>query len=163
MQALSHPPFSDRVEDWLLPFWTQVPGSGRMWVAAVVLAVAFVALIVGTRLRQAIARPIRRSQVRTVGQVDTSWFTAHALDGLPEEAVRAAQQAPNEPSLDRLYAAWVLATHSPGTSAEWLERNLALPADAAHLIVKAAEERNRERAEHESQLGENRGRCGGRR
>ncbi|WP_209445480.1 hypothetical protein [Streptomyces roseochromogenus] len=112
--------------------------------AAVVLLVAFVALIVGTRVRQVHFRSLRRPRSRGAESVDASWFTAHTLDGFPEDAVRAAFKAQDAPSPDRLYAAWVLATHAHGMTAAWLERNLALPPQAAHLIVDAAEARHGE-------------------
>ncbi|MFF4762638.1 hypothetical protein [Streptomyces sp. NPDC001292] len=135
---------------YLLPVWTRLPAADRMGVAAAVLAVAFVALIVGTRVRRARSRPPRRPRARTAEPVDTSWFTAHTLDGFPEEAVRAGLRSPTAPSRERLYAAWVLATHTQGADAVWLEKNLALPAEAAHLIVDAAEARRREPSAREN-------------
>ncbi|WP_158073118.1 hypothetical protein [Streptomyces kebangsaanensis] len=44
--------------------------------------------------------------------------------------------------MDRVYAAWILATH--GADAAWLERHLDLPADLARLLVEAAGARCRE-------------------
>ncbi|MGW4046636.1 hypothetical protein [Streptomyces sp. NPDC004721] len=134
----------DRVVAYLLPVWTRLPAADRMGVAAAVLAAAFVALLVGTRVRRVRPRPFRRPRARAAEPVDTSWFTAHTLDGFPEEALRATLKTPAAPSRERLYAAWVLATHTQGTDAVWLEKNLALPADAAHLIAEAAEARRRE-------------------
>ncbi|WP_369395493.1 hypothetical protein AB5J72_40530 [Streptomyces sp. CG1] len=144
MWSLLGPDHVGRTVAFLPPVWTRIPAADRVGVAAVVLLVAFVALIVGTRLRQARFRSRRRPRVRGAESVDASWFTAHTLDGFPEDAVRAAFKAEDAPSPDRLYAAWVLATHAHGMSAVWLERNLALPAEAAHLIVEAAEARRRE-------------------
>ncbi|MFH8771957.1 hypothetical protein [Streptomyces sp. NPDC017958] len=144
MWILLHPDHVGRMVAFLPPVWTRIPAADRIGVAAVVLLVAFVALIVGTRVRQAHFPSFRRPQVRVAEPVDTSWFTAHTLDGFPEDAVRATFKDVDAPSLDRLYAAWVLATHAHGVSAVWLERNLDLPADAAHLIVEAAEARRRE-------------------
>ncbi|WP_189315314.1 hypothetical protein [Streptomyces brasiliensis] len=137
---------------FLPPVWTKIPAADRVGVAAVALAAAFVALVVGTRVRQVHFRPrlFKRPQVPTAESVDTSWFAPHSLDGFPEEVVHLNPRAPDAPSLDRLYAAWVLATHTPGLDARWLERNLALPADAAHLIVEAAESRHREPATREN-------------
>ncbi|MFB7596147.1 hypothetical protein [Streptomyces sp. NPDC056160] len=156
MRTLSSASYDGRMLAWLLPFWTKLPGTSRMGVAAVVLTVAFVSLIVGTRVRQAVRSVRPRSQARTAVPVDTSWFAAHTLDGFPEEAARAALNPANAPSRDRLYAAWVLATHTYGASAEWLEKNLAMPPDAAHLIVEAAEGRRWELAERESREGNGR-------
>ncbi|QHA09085.1 hypothetical protein GQF42_42950 [Streptomyces broussonetiae] len=143
----------------LPPLWTRLPLTDRVGVAALVLVVAFVALIVGTRVRQALVRPFRRCPGgQAVEPVDTSWFAAHTLDGFPEEAVRAALKASDTPSLDRLYAAWVLANHTCGMSAMWLERNLDLPADVAHLIVAASEEKRRAAEESPSLSGHDHGR-----
>ncbi|MGW3498206.1 hypothetical protein [Streptomyces sp. NPDC001020] len=125
------------------PFWKQIPGADRPGVAAAVLAVAFAVLVVGTRARQGRFRRLRGVRGKAAEPVDASWFTAHALDGFPEEAVRARLKAPDAPSADRLYAAWILAVH--GMDATWLERNLSLPADVAHLMVEAAEPRRRNR------------------
>ncbi|MEV5008650.1 hypothetical protein ACIQFZ_31175 [Streptomyces sp. NPDC093064] len=143
---LPYPHHGDRVVAYLLPVWTRLPAADRMGVAAAVLAAAFVALLVGTRLRRVRPRPLRRPRPQAAEPVDTSWFTAHTLDGFPEEALRATLKTPAAPSRERLYAAWVLATHTQGTDAVWLEKNLALPADAAHLIAEAAEARRRERS-----------------
>ncbi|MFF9605397.1 hypothetical protein ACF1GY_24375 [Streptomyces sp. NPDC014684] len=140
MENPSSPLSIDRTLAFLPPVWTRLPTSDRVGVAAVVLAGAFAALIIGVRVRQALDRPAkRRSRVRDEERSDASWFTADSLDGFPEDAVRARLKGPDAPSLDRLHAAWVLARHARGISAEWLERNLDLPADAAHLIVEASE------------------------
>ncbi|MFE7235616.1 hypothetical protein ACWCRF_07190 [Streptomyces sp. NPDC002405] len=146
---LPYPHHGDRLMAYLLPVWTRLPAADRMGVAAAVLAVAFM-LLVGTRVRRARPRPFRRPRARATEPVDTSWFTAHTLDGFPEEAVRAILKTPAAPSRERLYAAWVLATHTQGADAVWLEKNLALPADAAHLIAEAAEARRRELPARES-------------
>ncbi|MEU7383967.1 MULTISPECIES: hypothetical protein [unclassified Streptomyces] len=141
----------DRVVAYLLPVWTRLPAADRAGVAAAVLGAALVALIVGTRVRRGRCRPFRNPRARRAAEpVDTSWFTAHTLDGFPEEAVRATLGTPAAPSRERLYAAWVLATHTQGTDAVWLEKNLALPADAAHLITEAAEARRRELSAQEN-------------
>lgn len=140
MESPSSPLSVDRTLTFLPPVWTRLPTSDRVGVAAVVLAGAFAALILGVRVRQALDRPAkRRFRVRDEEMTDASWFTAHSLDGFPEEAVRTRLKGPDAPSLDRLRAAWVLARHARGISAAWLEKNLDLPADAAHLIVEASE------------------------
>ncbi|OIJ86769.1 hypothetical protein [Streptomyces monashensis] len=144
MWILLNPDHGGRTVAFLPPVWTRIPAADRIGVAAVVVLVAFVVLIVGTRARQAHFRSFRRPWGRGTEPVDASWFTPHTLDGFPEEAVRAAFKAEDAPSSDRLYAAWVLATHTHGVSAEWLGRNLALPVEAAHMIVDAAEARRRE-------------------
>ena len=142
MWILLHPHYSV-VALGLPPVWTKIPAADHPGVAAAVLAVAFVALVIGTRARQGRLRRFRKPRGRAAEPVDASWFTAHTLDGFPEEAVRARLTSPDAPSADRLYAAWVLAVH--GMDAEWLERNLSLPADVAHLIAEAAESRRRNR------------------
>ncbi|OIJ84748.1 hypothetical protein [Streptomyces colonosanans] len=129
------------------PVWTQFPVADRPGVAAAVLAAAFVALVVGTRARQGRFRRFRDARGKAAEPVDASWFTAHTLDGFPEEAVRARLRGPDAPSVDCLYAAWVLAVR--GMDAVWLEKNLSLPADVAHLIVEAAEPRRRNRESQE--------------
>ncbi|MCX4790603.1 MULTISPECIES: hypothetical protein [unclassified Streptomyces] len=150
MWILLHPHHVEHIVAFLPPVWTKVPVPGHRGVAAAVLAVAFAALVVGTWVRRARFRPFKHPQARTAELVDTSWFVPHALDGFPEEAVRAALETPDTPSLDRLYVAWVLATHTRGVDAAWLERNLALTADAAHLIVEVAESLREEPASQES-------------
>ncbi|MFF9122341.1 hypothetical protein ACF09J_03385 [Streptomyces sp. NPDC014889] len=148
---LPYPHHGDRVVAYLLPVWTRLPSAGRGGVAAAVLAVALVTLVVVTRVRRSRSGPLRHPRTRRpAGPVDTTWFTAHTLDGFPEEAVRATLRTPTAPSRERLYAAWVLATHTQGTDAVWLEKNLALPADAAHLITDAAEARRREMSARET-------------
>ncbi len=149
MRANPHVLPSGRMTEWLLPFWTQHPGTGHAWVAALVLTAALVTLSVGTVLRQSLARRGGRNPpARPAGPVGTTWFASHALDGFPEEAARAVSDAPNGPPIERMYAAWILATaQTPETSAAWLQRNLALPAHAARLIVEAAEEHRQAPAE----------------
>ncbi|MFF7140927.1 MULTISPECIES: hypothetical protein [Streptomyces] len=124
------------------PVWIRGPATAHPGPALLVLVVAVVALIVGTRMRQGRARRLRHAPGRAPAEsVDTSWFAAHTLDGFPEDAVRARLRTPGAPPVDRAYAAWILATH--GADAVWLERNLTLPADVARLIVEAAEARRR--------------------
>ena len=140
MRIPTHPNQGGHFQAFLLPIWARLPATDRVGVAAAVLAVAFVLLIVGVRVRQAFDRSAkRRPGALDAERIDPSWFTDHSLDGFPEDAARTILNGPGAPSPDRLYAAWVLARHHPGTSAAWLEKNLSLPADAAHLIVEAAE------------------------
>ncbi|WP_063750639.1 hypothetical protein [Streptomyces roseochromogenus] len=83
------------------------------------------------------ARQARRRPHETV---DDSWFTARTLDGFPKEAVRPYLLGKDAPSLNRLYTAWILATH--GEDAPWIERRLGLPADITRLLVDAARQRH---------------------
>lgn len=79
MGNLSYPHYDGLTVAFLSPVWTRLPAAARAGVAAAVLAVAFVALIVGTRVRQ----------VRAVEPVDTLWFVAH-----PWTASRERRSAP---------------------------------------------------------------------
>ncbi|MFE7590623.1 hypothetical protein ACFU6K_14585 [Kitasatospora sp. NPDC057512] len=63
-------------------------------------------------------------------------YSARALEGFPMEAVRPLLLAENAPQLGHLYSAWMLAR--AGRPAPWIARRLAIPPDAAHLLVDAA-------------------------
>ncbi|MEU8695651.1 hypothetical protein [Streptomyces sp. NPDC048665] len=78
----------------------------------------------------------RRARRRLHETVDDSWFTARTLDGFPMEAVRPYLLGKDAPGLNRLYTAWILATH--GEDAAWIERHLDLPADLTRLLVDTA-------------------------
>lgn len=143
MSILLHLGHGGRTVAFLPPVWTRMPAADRIGVAAVVMAAAFLALVVGTRVWQARLRPLGRGRDRSTEPVDSSWFTADTLDGFPADAVRAVCEEGDAPPSGRLYEAWVLAAHGTARSAVWLERNLDLPPDAARLIVEAAEARRR--------------------
>ncbi|MFF3517504.1 hypothetical protein [Streptomyces sp. NPDC002573] len=68
------------------------------------------------------------------------WFTAKSLEGFPMEAVRPFLLGPNAPSLNRLYTAWLLATH--GHDPAWIAHHIDLPPDVVHLLADAARQRN---------------------
>ncbi|MFE7975547.1 hypothetical protein [Streptomyces shenzhenensis] len=133
-QLLHSPHLAHDIALGLPPVW--VPATQHPGVAATVVAVASVALAAVTRLRQGRPRPGRPPHPPSAGPVDATWFTSHTLDGFPDDAVRIALEASDEISVDRLYAAWILALH--GVSAAWLTKNLDLPADAVRLIIDAA-------------------------
>ncbi|WP_051711566.1 hypothetical protein [Streptomyces sp. NRRL S-350] len=63
-------------------------------------------------------------------------YSARALEGFPMEAVRPLLLAGNAPQLGQLYSAWMLAR--AGRAAPWIARRLAIPLDAARLLVDAA-------------------------
>ncbi|WP_055492186.1 hypothetical protein [Streptomyces sp. TP-A0356] len=116
--------------------WAPVPAAERAGVAAAALAGVCVVFFLVMVVRSGRHRRVRTSRRQAAAPVETSWFSAHTLDGFPEEAVRARLGAPGAPPVERLYTAWILANH--GMDAVGLERRLSLPADLAHLIVDAA-------------------------
>ena len=59
-----------------------------------------------------------------------------ALEGFPMDEVRPFLLGPAAVDLNRLYGAWVLATH--GRDAVWIEQHLHLPTEAARLLTAAA-------------------------
>ncbi|MFE4974142.1 hypothetical protein ACFRAR_18785 [Kitasatospora sp. NPDC056651] len=67
---------------------------------------------------------------------DAQWFSARSLDGFPMEQVRPLLLSPGAPGLNRLYTAWVFATH--GHDPQWIARHLDLPTRTARLLVTAA-------------------------
>ncbi|WP_369393152.1 hypothetical protein AB5J72_40560 [Streptomyces sp. CG1] len=99
---------------------------------------AFVLVAAVWHVHRNAARQARRRLHETV---DDSWFTARTLDGFPMEAVRPYLLSEDAPGLNRLYTAWILATH--GEDAPWIERRLELPADLTRLLVDAARQRQR--------------------
>jgi hypothetical protein len=95
---------------------------------------AFILVAVLHHHRRAAARPAAQRLTETLSEAE--WFTARTLEGFPMEAVRPLLLGPNAPDLNRLYTAWVFATH--GNDAVWMERNLDLPGEMARLLVGAA-------------------------
>ncbi|MFI9359491.1 hypothetical protein ACIG5E_00275 [Kitasatospora sp. NPDC053057] len=67
---------------------------------------------------------------------DAQWFSARSLDGFPMEQVRPLLLSPGAPGLNRLYTAWVFATH--GHDPQWIAHHLDLPTPTARLLVTAA-------------------------
>ncbi|MFJ3221458.1 hypothetical protein ACIPLC_36765 [Kitasatospora sp. NPDC086801] len=70
-----------------------------------------------------------------------AWFTTPDIEDFPEEALRPLLPESDPPSMNRLYTAWVFATH--GHDAVWLERHFDLPGDLAHKLVEQARHRGR--------------------
>ncbi|MFD8781146.1 hypothetical protein [Kitasatospora sp. NPDC059599] len=86
-------------------------------------------------------RSARSAQAGTnaPGDDDTQWFTARSLEGFPMEQVRPLLLAPGAPGLNRLYTAWMFATH--GQDPQWIAHHLDLPTPTARLLVTAARNR----------------------
>ncbi|MER7765536.1 hypothetical protein [Kitasatospora sp. NPDC096140] len=80
-----------------------------------------------------------RATRRPPGEDDTQWFNARSLEGFPMEQVRPLLLAPGAPGLNRLYTAWMFATH--GHDPQWIAHHLDLPARTARLLVSAARDR----------------------
>jgi hypothetical protein len=95
-------------------------------------------LVVWSALARA-RRHRRRTQPAIDSAVDESWFTTHALEGFPMEAVRSWLLRPGAPSLNRLYLAWIMADH--GHDSEWITTHLALPKQLSRQLVDAARSR----------------------
>jgi hypothetical protein len=111
------------------------PGIGGALVGAA--AGAFILVAVLRYHRRAAAR--HAAQRLTEALSEDEWFTARTLEGFPMEAVRPLLLGPDAPDLNRLYTAWVFATH--GHDAAWIQRNLDLPDEMAHLLIDAAAKR----------------------
>ncbi|MEU4119106.1 hypothetical protein AB0F71_32015 [Kitasatospora sp. NPDC028055] len=63
------------------------------------------------------------------------------LDDFPMEQVRPLLLGPDAPGLNRLYTAWVFATH--GHDPQWIADHLGLPTPTARLLVTAARQQTR--------------------
>ncbi|MFE4513099.1 hypothetical protein ACFRMQ_02725 [Kitasatospora sp. NPDC056783] len=92
------------------------------------------ALLLATSRRRAGAAAAPAGAGRLGG--DAQWFSARSLDGFPMEQVRPLLLSPGAPGLNRLYTAWVFATH--GHDPQWIARQLDLPTRTARLLVTAA-------------------------
>ncbi|MDH6707326.1 hypothetical protein P3T27_004063 [Kitasatospora sp. MAA19] len=75
-------------------------------------------------------------------------YSARALADFPMDAVRPLLLAHQAPQLGQLYSAWMLAR--AGRPAPWIARRLAIPLDAAHLLVDAARARAATRPGHQA-------------
>jgi hypothetical protein len=115
------------------------PPHDRAFVAGAVVAAGSAALVVASAVVHARRnRPPTRPTLDDE-QVDESWFTAHAVEGFPMEAVRPWLLRADAPSLNRLYLAWILADH--GHDTEWITTHLDLPEPLVQLLVDAARAR----------------------
>ncbi|MET8630164.1 hypothetical protein ABZW30_41725 [Kitasatospora sp. NPDC004669] len=68
-----------------------------------------------------------------------AWFTAPTVADFPEDALRPLLPTTDPPSMNRLYTAWIFATH--GHDAVWLERHFDLTGDLARQLVEEAHRR----------------------
>ncbi|MEV7770913.1 hypothetical protein [Kitasatospora sp. NPDC086791] len=80
-----------------------------------------------------------RGRTTAPGDDDAQWFSARSLEGFPMEQVRPLLLAPGAPGLNRLYTAWMFATH--GHDPHWIAHHLDLPTPTARLLVTAARNR----------------------
>ncbi|WP_073809106.1 hypothetical protein [Kitasatospora sp. CB01950] len=107
------------------------PAGLRSFLGGVLLGSSTAGLVVALLL----ARTLHRTLALPAND-DTRWYTARTLDGFPMEQVRPLLLASGGPGLNRLYTAWVFATH--GHEAPWIARHLDLPVPTARLLVDAA-------------------------
>ena len=112
------------------------PRADRPIVAGALVGAA-AAFVVVTAVVHSHHRAQREARRQLTETVDESWFTPGALDSFPMDAIPPLLLKPDAPSLNRLYTAWIFATHGHDTA--WLEHNLDLPADLARLMADAAD------------------------
>ncbi|MBX7555372.1 hypothetical protein ABZX95_46525 [Streptomyces sp. NPDC004232] len=112
------------------------PARDRPIVSGALMGAGTAAFVLVAAVWHSHRNAARRARRRLHETVDDSWFTARTLDGFPMEAVRPYLLAKDAPGLNRLYMAWILATH--GEDAAWIERHLDLPADLTRLLVDTA-------------------------
>ncbi|MGW2318575.1 hypothetical protein [Streptomyces sp. NPDC001680] len=117
------------------------PARDRPIVSGALMGAGTAAFVLVAAVWHAHRDTARQAHRRLHETVDDSWFTARTLEGFPMEAVRPYLLGRDAPSLNRLYTAWILATH--GEDAPRIERHLDLPADITHLLVDAARQRQR--------------------
>ncbi|MFF3153262.1 hypothetical protein [Streptomyces sp. NPDC057910] len=111
-----------------------VPAPDRPLVSGVLLGAGAAIFLLAATVLHRHRTAARRARQQLIDSGD--WFTARTLEGFPMEAIRPHLLGPDAPSLNRLYTAWVLATH--GHSAAWIQRNLDLPSGLVRLLVDAA-------------------------
>lgn len=118
------------------------PAPLRLFLSGVLIGASVVGLLLALLLahsRQRAGRPTadRAAAVAVAaGDDDTQWFSARSLEGFPMEQVRPLLLGPDAPGLNRLYTAWVFATH--GHDPQWIAHHLGLPTPTARLLVTAA-------------------------
>jgi hypothetical protein len=115
------------------------PAPLRPFLSGVLIGAAtaglLLALLLAQSRRQA-GRPLADRAAARAGDDDTQWFSARSLEGFPMEQVRPLLLSADAPGLNRLYTAWVFATH--GHDPQWIARHLDLPTPTARLLVAAA-------------------------
>ncbi|MBD0694798.1 hypothetical protein [Streptomyces sp. CBMA123] len=115
---------------------TTAPAGDRAVIGGTLIGAGTAAFVIVAALLHSRHNRERHARQSLPPVTDSNWFDGQALEGFPMEAVRPMLLGPHAPSLNRLYAAWVLATH--GHDAVWIIHHLDLPADVTHLLVDAA-------------------------
>ncbi|MFD9689196.1 hypothetical protein ACFXPX_21210 [Kitasatospora sp. NPDC059146] len=110
------------------------PAPLRLFLSGVLIGGSAVGLLLAlllahSRQRAGLAAP-------PAPEDDAQWFSARSLEGFPMEQVRPLLLGPDAPGLNRLYTAWVFATH--GHDPQWIAHHLGLPTPTARLLVTAA-------------------------
>ncbi|MGA5817637.1 hypothetical protein ACPC54_07230 [Kitasatospora sp. NPDC094028] len=111
------------------------PAPLRLFLSGVLIGASVAGLLLALLLAHSRRRAVRPAD-RPADEDDAQWFSARSLDGFPMDQVRPLLLAPGAPGLNRLYTAWVLATH--GRDPQWIAHHLALPVPTARLLVTAA-------------------------
>ncbi|MFJ9844985.1 hypothetical protein ACIRYZ_31990 [Kitasatospora sp. NPDC101155] len=114
------------------------PAPLRPFLSGVLIGAATAGLLLALLLAQSrrAGRPAAERVAAGAGDDDTQWFSARSLEGFPMEQVRPLLLSADAPGLNRLYTAWVFATH--GHDPQWIARHLDLPTPTARLLVAAA-------------------------
>ncbi|MET8625911.1 hypothetical protein ABZW30_19525 [Kitasatospora sp. NPDC004669] len=113
------------------------PAALRPFLSGVLIGASTAGLLLALLLAlsgRAADRPLAARAA--AGEDDTQWFSARSLEGFPMEQVRPLLLSPGAPGLNRLYTAWVFATH--GHDPQWIAHHLDLPTPTARLLVAAA-------------------------
>ncbi|MBV2156539.1 hypothetical protein [Kitasatospora sp. SUK 42] len=131
------------------------PGRLRLFLSGVLIGASTAGLLLALLLAHSQRRASRPAAARTdttragttrtdatradlvlAADDDTQWFSARSLEGFPMEQVRPILLAPGAPGLNRLYTAWIFATH--GHDPQWIAQHLDLPTSTARLLATAA-------------------------
>ncbi|MFJ3217847.1 hypothetical protein ACIPLC_18240 [Kitasatospora sp. NPDC086801] len=112
------------------------PGRLRLFLSGVLIGASGAGLLLALLLARSGRRTGRPAPAAALGQDDTQWFSARSLEGFPMEQVRPLLLSPGAPGLNRLYTAWVFATH--GHDPQWIAHHLDLPTPTARLLVTTA-------------------------
>ncbi|GAA2261533.1 MULTISPECIES: hypothetical protein [Kitasatospora] len=112
------------------------PVEDRPLVGGTLIGAAAAAFVTTAAVLHHSRRTVREARRPLPEVTDGDWFSRQDLEGFPMEAVRPLLRAPDAPSLNRLYVAWLFATQ--GHDVPWLIHHLDLPAEAADVLVNAA-------------------------
>ncbi|MFJ9691614.1 hypothetical protein [Kitasatospora sp. NPDC101183] len=111
------------------------PDRLRLFLSGVLVGASVAGLLLALLLARS-RRRAGRPAGAPAGEDDTQWFSARSLEGFPMEQVRPLLLAPDAPGLNRLYTAWIFATH--GHDPQWIAHHLDLSTPTARLLVAAA-------------------------